>query len=317
MSLPDVLRDAYGLTDLALEPLAGGQRGQVWRSGPRVVKAYDLRRVDHYRVAGALRLQAALAEQGLPVAPVIKTSSGHLWAELGEGYVAVMGFVEGVRKVRGTLTVAEAAALGALVARLHTALAALAPGVTAQSPDPARSRRRWEEVLSGARSGGDAFDREAAALAAYALEALDRLPAPDWSRQGAQLCHMDLHLDNILWAGAEPVAILDFDNAQGGWPLAEALTVWNLSLCPDPARPEWGEAAEAFFAAYGAGGPVRDPAAWAEAPLVYWHMLMASTWPAGHRYRDPATFRPEWAEALAMRAGGVRWAEANGDRFAR
>lgn len=314
-----LLREAYGLDAGALEPLTGGQTAQVWRCGPWVVKGYDLHRVDHHRVAGNLRLQQALADAGLPVPALCRTMAGGLWAEGDESIIALMAFVDGERKQRGTLTVAEAAALGALVARMHTALARLRPNGPVAPPRAEQMRRRWAEVAAAASAPGEAaddFDRQAADLAAYALDGLERLPAPDWSRQGGQLCHMDLHLDNILWRDSQPVAVLDFDNAAPGWPLAEVLTVWNLSLCADPGNPHWGPEADAFMQAYRHSGPVQDLVAWAEAPAAYWQMLMASTWPAGLRYRQPDAFRPQWGEALVMRAGAARWAEANRDRFA-
>lgn len=316
-----VLAEHYGLHCPDLIPLAGGKTNRLWRCGHWVVKRSEPGRVDRQQAERALRLQAGLAAAGLPVPEPRSAASGNLWVDLPEGLLAVMEHRLGERRRRGELTAVEAANMGRTIARLHRALVALAP---AEAPrpapaDPTEVVARWRALKAQAealRHPGP-FDAAVIQFADYVAEVLSGQAAPAWGALPWHTCHMDLHLDNLLFDTSGSVsAILDFDNAAPWWPGHELMMAWNLSVPADPGRPPLNEAGKAFFAAYAleAGWSGEDLA---QLPSLYWHGLMANTWPAPQRYRSPdQPVHPDWVEILTLRYRMAMWLGENREAMA-
>ncbi len=314
--MDDFLRENYGLASCRLEPLSGGRMNRLWRCGPWVVKLYDHGQVPRAHAERALRTQWLAAEHGLPVPAPLATRGGELWAEHSEGLVAVMPFVTGTRRERGRLNRAEAAALGEFIGRLHAVLREIrwdrmeAP----HPPDPARTVADWAELkrLALAQPTQAEFDALVVEFADHVAATLARPVEPPWESVPWQLCHRDLHLDNVLFNESGRVAgLLDFDNLGPWWPGVELMMAWNLVFNADPGAPSLTPEAAEFFRAYRRKGTLPD-AVWRGLPDAYRHVLLSLTWPVGQRFRAPESFRPEWVEMLSFRLGAARWLERTG-----
>lgn len=316
-----LLSEAYGIAGFPLEPMGGGRVNRLWRCGPWVVKLYSHQQVPVARAVQALRLQSELASRGIPAPQPARTRTGSLWAESPAGLVAVMPFMRGERRSRGRLTQAEAANLGRIIGRLHRALRSVQTGGLAAPtpPDPAALAARWAELKAraAARTAPDEFDEAVIRMADYVAGAVGEMDPVAWNLQPWQVCHRDLHLDNILFGGTGRIAaLLDFDNASPWWSGADLMMAWNLSLCADPALRQLTPEGAAFFSAY---RQIQRPAAraWADLPCLYWYALVSVTWPAPLRYRNGASAAPEWTEMLRLRLEAARWLQQNAEAMSR
>jgi Ser/Thr protein kinase RdoA (MazF antagonist) len=231
--------------------------------------------------------------------------------------VVVMSMMPGQRRSRGSLSRDEAANLGSMLGGLHQALRDLTPPDAARPtdavPDAVAIRERWASLRQKALATGPAtdFDRAVADVAAYAVDALARVPAADWSDQPYQLCHGDMHLDNVLFDDSGRVSgVLDFDNVAMGWVGFEVMMAWNLGLNADAGAPSLSPEAAAFFRQYRmtSGLSTRQIAGF---PLLYWHRLVSNTWPASLKYKSECAPEPAWAEILSLRFRTARWLEEN------
>ncbi|MGE5673407.1 MAG: phosphotransferase, partial [Mycobacterium leprae] len=308
------LKTEFGLDTPGLEPLTGGRVNRLWRCGDWVVKVYDHRHVPRERAERAVQLQTVAATEGLPAPQPLATRSGSLWAESAEGMVVVMPFIRGHRRARGTLNATEATSLGGLLGRLHHALRHL-PGEAAPTPpSPAAILTRWECLKAQARSveRPTAFDQVVCDTAEYVAASIMRMTPVDWTAQPWQMCHGDLHIDNILFddRGAV-VGLLDFDNAAPSWPGVEVMMAWNLCLGADPGEPDLSPEAALFFNAYRQAN--RSAGDLRAALRAYWFTLVSNTWPSAIRYRE-GTVKAEWTEILSLRYRAARWIEANLER---
>jgi Ser/Thr protein kinase RdoA (MazF antagonist) len=185
-------------------------------------------------------------------------------------------------------------------------------------PDAVTIRERWASLRQKALATGPAtdFDRAVADVAAYAVDALARVPAADWSDQPYQLCHGDMHLDNVLFDDSGRVSgVLDFDNVAMGWVGFEVMMAWNLGLNADAGAPSLSPEAAAFFRQYRmtSGLSTRQIAGF---PLLYWHRLVSNTWPASLKYKSECAPEPAWVEILSLRFRTARWLEENHARMA-
>lgn len=315
----DLLRTAFGLNLPEPEPLSGGRVNRLWRCGDWVVKVYDHRQVPVERAARAIQLQQRAAALGFPVPEPLTARSGSLWAESGEGMVVVMPFVRGRRRARGTLNATEASNLGLLLGSLHEMLRNLPLEQPARPsrPSPDSIRNRWERLKGQAQALRPPTDFEQVVVetADYVSAALGRMSAVDWDAQPWQMCHGDLHLDNLLFDDSgRVVGLLDFDNAAPSWAGVELMMAWNLCFGADPGKPSLSAEAGAFFAAYQrAYGLSSDLATSLQA---YWYTLISNTWPAAIRYRE-GSVKPEWVELISMRYEAARWIEANQETITR
>jgi Ser/Thr protein kinase RdoA (MazF antagonist) len=205
----------------------------------------------------------ALAAAGLATPRLVPTREGRLWIDLGgdEGVWRVQTFVAGAafNKVQSP---AQAHAAAVLVARFHRATDNLAHTFRGQREgvhDTPRHLMRMHEALSV-----HAHHRLLARVGPLAEAILDRAhalaPLPGLA---PRLCHGDLKLNNILFAGETPpaseqaVCLIDLDTLGPmslAYELGDAWRSWcNLSGEDDTAARIDMEVFRASFAGYASG----------------------------------------------------------------
>lgn len=180
------------------------------------------------------RATQRLQSLGVPVAPPVVDGDGDTVTEIGGRCYALHPWVDGLHRAGAQLTLAQSLRLGALLGAVHTGLEqVMETGAVAgaggrschASPDPADTFALIDELLAAARGRRprSAFDE----LAEHRLlerrtlleqHADRRPPAPDGPATG--WVHGDFHPLNVLYRGADPVAILDWDRL-GVQPRAE------------------------------------------------------------------------------------------------
>ncbi|MFI9039433.1 phosphotransferase [Streptomyces sp. NPDC053726] len=187
------------------------------------------------RLVRNLGVLDSLASGGVPASAAVPTASGSLVAEVGGGVWCLFPWVAGSH-IRGVdLSLSQAASLGAHLGRLHEGLdracdKGLLPAVpetlTADVTTPERAAEKAER-LSGAvgnKGVGTAFD--SAALAALKQRRVlisrhaGRRPQGEVPAGRHGWTHGDVQYRNLLWAGGELAAILDWDRV-GVRPYAE------------------------------------------------------------------------------------------------
>lgn len=168
----------------------------------------------------------ALAEAGIPVVTAVEAPSGGVVVEVGGSGYCLFPWAPGAH-VRGVdLPRAHVGRLGAELAKLHLALQYAAgtgdlPGlpdnVTAEVVTPEQAAERTDRLTSAARDrgAGESFDRIALdALAkrrALLTEYAPLLPKGDVPAGPHGWTHGDFQYRNLLWAGGELTAVLDWD----------------------------------------------------------------------------------------------------------
>lgn len=191
--------------------------------------------------------QAAIARQhavtlrlsalGLPVAPPVAGTDGSTVAVLGGRCYALHPWIEGRHRDGGELTAAQSRRLGALLGKVHISLEEVMTGPEeagtahpqdAVAADPEDTYALIEALLALVRRGNrghprDAFDELAEHRLVERRALLERhahrrptaaaTPAHGW-------VHGDFHPLNLLYRGAEPAAIIDWDRL-GVQPRAE------------------------------------------------------------------------------------------------
>ena len=205
----------------------------------------------------------ALSAAGLATPHLIPTKDGRLWLDLGEqgGVWRLQTFMAGASfdKVQGP---DQAHAAGGLVARFHRAVDGVGHqfrGLRAGVHDTAKHLARLREGLA-LHSGHRLMSQVGPLAEAILNRARDLTPLPDLP---PRLCHGDLKLNNILFAGPTPpdsnqaVCLIDLDTV-GPLPLAyelgDAWRSWcNLSGEDDTVARIDLEVFRASFTGYAAG----------------------------------------------------------------
>ncbi|MFF0555700.1 phosphotransferase [Streptomyces sp. NPDC004266] len=155
---------------------------------------------------------------GLPVAPPLPDSRGRTVALLGGHCYALHPWVDGRHRDGAQLSTGCSRRLGTLLGRVHTCLEQVMesppPGGEHESARPEDTFRAIEELLRLARAHRprDSFD----ALAEHRLRERRRLLAQHAHHRpppasAAGWVHGDFHPLNLLYRGAEPAAIVDWD----------------------------------------------------------------------------------------------------------
>ncbi|WP_374986812.1 phosphotransferase [Streptomyces fradiae] len=177
----------------------------------------------HAVVARQHRATERLHALGVPVAPALPDAEGRTVAQLGGDCYALHPWVEGRHRDGAQLTAAGSRRLGALLGYVHTCLervlgvARVHPAARAYgSADPDDTFRLIDDLLALARARRRraAFDE----LAEHRLLERRRLLAAHAHRRPAAAApsaggwvHGDFHPLNLLYRGAEPAAIVDWD----------------------------------------------------------------------------------------------------------
>jgi Ser/Thr protein kinase RdoA (MazF antagonist) len=183
---------------------------------------------DHEAIARQHRATQRLQALGVPVAPPVEDANGDTVAVIGGRCYALHPWIDGRHRDGAQLTTLQSRRLGSLLGLVHTCLEqVMAVDATAcreyESADPEETFTLIDELLGLARSARprDAFDglAEHRLLERRALleRHADRRPPP--ASAGCWV-HGDFHPLNLLYRGAEPAAIVDWDRL-GVHPRAE------------------------------------------------------------------------------------------------
>jgi homoserine kinase type II len=164
------------------------------------------------RLAQVARLAIWLDGRGLPVSAPVRARDGRLQAEVDGVSIGVQRVIEG--DLLDTADPAQVWAAGAVLARLHDALAAYPDAdripATAVASKPLTQRvSGWLEARAG----------HLPAAARDVLHGLVAAAPPD--RLARQLVHFDFRCANILCAGNKVTAVIDFEEAQHDHRLVE------------------------------------------------------------------------------------------------
>lgn len=215
-----------------------------------------------------LRLQAHLADAGLPCPRPFTDSPGNYWRMLRGKPAALLSCLPG--RAIEVPTAAHCRAIGAALARLHLAAAGLADAPA----NPCGAA--WRQAVGSSLLAVLAPD-EAALLA----DELAFQSAQDWQTLPQGVIHADLFRDNVLWDDCgQPSGLLDFYFAGTDAWLFDLAVVAN-DWCPD------GEMLAALCGGYGEIRPLTDgeraawPAVRRAAALRFWLLRLE----ARHRPR--------------------------------
>ncbi|MEV7090230.1 phosphotransferase [Streptomyces sp. NPDC093085] len=164
-----------------------------------------------------------LQRLGVPVAPPVESASGETVAVIGGSCYALHPWIEGSHRHGTQLSARASRRLGALLGKVHTCLGwVLEPGpgalaqVTHVSPDPAETFALIDDLLALARDRArpDPFDLLAEHRLVERRALLERhahrRPRPG-TEPATGWVHGDFHPLNLLYRGAEPAAIIDWD----------------------------------------------------------------------------------------------------------
>ncbi|MGK5627756.1 phosphotransferase [Streptomyces sp. URMC 123] len=277
---------------LSCEPVAQGLLNRGYRLATTRGRYFLKHHLDGDRAAIVRqhRATARLEELGLPVAPPVPDAHGRTVAVIGGRCFALHPWVDGRHRDGTELTAAQCGRLGALLGHVHTCLERVMrergpqpPGVRtagtvrtvrAGEPDPGRGAGEpyasadpvgtfelIDELLALARGRRprDAFDELAEHRLLERRVLLQRHahcrpeagaePAPGW-------VHGDFHPLNLLYRGAEPAAIVDWDRL-GVQPRAEeavrAAAIFFVRPCGTLELSKVRAYARAYRGATGAG----------------------------------------------------------------
>ncbi|GAA1966650.1 phosphotransferase [Kitasatospora viridis] len=210
---------------LDVEPVAEGLLNRCWRittgTGRYFLKCYvDQSTAAPAAIAAQHRATVRLAARGLPVPPPLADRAGRTVNQLLGRRFALYAWVPGRHRAGAELTGEECAELGALLARLHGALAEecapVVQPVALPSADP-RATAALIAELRGLAAGHRrycAFDRLAERRLAERLDLLvthrHRRPAPTAIGRSGWV-HGDFHGLNLLHLGGRVSAVLDWD----------------------------------------------------------------------------------------------------------
>ncbi|MEW1723666.1 phosphotransferase [Streptomyces sp. NPDC093109] len=227
LPLRTLLRRYRNAGDLvSCEPVAQGLLNRGYRL--RTTRgAYFLKHHldgDHVSIARQHRATQRLQTLGVPVAPPVESAGGDTVAVIGGRCYALHPWIEGHHRDGAELTADASRRLGGLLGLVHTRLdEVMEPNPETRlsrlpylSADPPDTLGLIDEllVLARGRTHADVFDR----LAEHRLverrglleQHAHRRPPPG-AEPATGWVHGDFHPLNLLYRGAEPAAIVDWD----------------------------------------------------------------------------------------------------------
>ncbi|MDI5938677.1 phosphotransferase [Micromonospora sp. PTRAS2] len=264
----DVLNEHWGVrVDSCERIVMSGGNALAWvdtPSGRRLAKRSVL--PDRFpRLAEVARLTSWLDGQGLPVSAPVPTRDGRLQVEADGVSLGLQRVIEG--DLLDTTDPGQVRAAGAVLARLHDVLAAYPHAerfatLAVASPPLTQQITEW-------------LDSRAAPLPAVARDVLRGLVAgapPD--RLPRQLVHVDFRSANVLCAGGEITAVLDFEEARHDHRLVDLA---RATVLLGTRYHDWGpvppEAQAQFLAGYQAVRPLTSAEAGWWDILLLWQAL--------------------------------------------
>lgn len=281
----------------------------------------DAPTADRATIARQHRATQRLHALGLPVAPPLADSGGRTVAVIGGRCYALHPWVDGRHRDGAQLSPRGSRRLGALLGRVHTCLDRVmdaAPGDRHESARPEDTFQVIDELIRLARAHRprDSFD----ALAEHRLRERRRLLAqhahhrpPPAAASG--WVHGDFHPLNVLYRGAEPAAIVDWDRL-GARPRAEeavrAAAIFFVRPGGQLALGKVRAYARAYRRATGADGAELAAAA----HRVWWERLN-DFWTLRWRYQlHDRRADPQFPAVSALAVWWTREYEAVRDAFA-
>ncbi|MFD5029612.1 phosphotransferase [Streptomyces sp. NPDC058220] len=175
---------------------------------------------DHLAISRQHRATQRLQALGLPVAPPVENTAGDTVAVIGGRCYALHPWVEGRHRDGAQLTTLESRRLGGLLGLVHVCLdRVMAPdpaGLAYDSPDPADTFALIDELLALARAHTpratfDALAEHRLVERRVLLERHAHRRPPRGAEPATGWVHGDFHPLNLLYRGAEPAAIVDWD----------------------------------------------------------------------------------------------------------
>ncbi|WP_079171200.1 phosphotransferase [Streptomyces sp. CC53] len=313
---------------VSCEPLTQGLLNRGYRltttRGTFFLKQHvDAPTSDRATITRQHRATERLHALGVPVAPPLPAVDGRTVAVVGGHCYALHPWVEGRHRDGAQLTRGGSRRLGALLGLVHTCLERVMGGAPAEphgSADPEDTHRAIEELLAlvRARHQRDPFDElaEQRLLERRRLlaEHAHRRPGPAAPGSGGWV-HGDFHPLNLLYRGAEPAAIVDWDRL-GVQPRAEEAVRAALIFYVQPTGrldlPKVRAYARAYRRSAGAGA-----AELAAAVHRVWWERLNDFWILRWRYelRDSRA-DPQFPAASALTVWWTREYEAVRDAFA-
>ncbi|MGW1835618.1 phosphotransferase [Streptomyces sp. NPDC002067] len=273
------------------------------------------------------RATLRLAALGLPLAPPLARADGRTVTVLDGRCYALHPWVDGEHLGGTALTLAQSRRLGALLGLVHTALEQVMPAQRRPGPaphaqpsaQPAQTFDVIDELLALARvtRPRTSFDE----LAEHRLRERRALLERHAHRRPADPCaaavgwvHGDFHPLNVLYRGATPAAIIDWDRL-GVQPRAEeavrAAAIFFVRPCGTLDLAKVAAYAGAYRGARGA-----DPGELAAAVHRVWWERLNDFWMLTWRYRlgDRRT-DPQFPAASALAVWWTREYQAVRDAF--
>ncbi len=194
----------------------------VWAGGRRwFLRVAEEKTEADVRFEG--EVHAFLEAARFPAPRLVPAADGRRFAISGGRIVMLFAYAPGEELAPDAVTPGRCRAVGDRLARLHD----LSEGFTADRPNPFGAARvaGWIAEIGRAAPGDDAEVERALPL----LEEESRRAA---ALSGAPrgLVHGDLFVDNVLWIGDRPSALLDWEMAcvdAFAWDLGVALCAWT------------------------------------------------------------------------------------------
>jgi homoserine kinase type II len=239
----DTIERHFGLRVLSADPMERGWLNRKWKlatdDGERFAKQYHPERYrlhEPEKLRTALLRQMELKEAGLPCPKLFGVAGEPILITPSGVRFVVTDFCPGVVVEPGGANGNQMRSLGRVAGMMHGLLNGEVPG----SNSPARPhwepespermiemwRRNWEASEQGKR-GPDGF---AAALDRQ-KNLIERLDVGQFAGCAVGWAHWDLWADNVLFAGDEVSAVLDFDRMRVLYPeLDVARAVMSFAL---------------------------------------------------------------------------------------
>ncbi|MEU0659930.1 phosphotransferase [Streptomyces lavendulocolor] len=281
----------------------------------------DAPTADRATIVRQHRATQRLHALGVPVAPPLPDAEGETVAEIDGRCYALHPWVDGRHRAGAQLSEAGSRRLGALLGLVHTCLEQVMEphgGHRHHSADPEDTFRLIDRllVLARARRPRDAFDE----LAEHRLLERRRLLADHAHRRpppasAGGWVHGDFHPLNLLYRGAEPAAIIDWDRL-GVQPRAEEAVRAAAIFFVQPAGGLELEKVRAYARAYRRAAGA-DPAELAAAVHRVWWERLNDFWILRWRYQlHDGRADPQFPAASALAVWWTREYEAVRDAFA-
>jgi homoserine kinase type II len=177
-----------------------------------------------------------LSDRGLNTPRPLRSAAGQPWLSWRGVQVSLFPWVEGRTLTRAELGETQAHQAGVALARLHLTGAPY-PDHRPGRYEPDEIARRLDEIE--ARAAEDPGLAAAVAELRPELRRLARERAAVESEVPHGLIHGDLFIDNVLYRGANLVALLDFEQAAWGRPVYDlAVSVLAFGFGLEDFRPE-------------------------------------------------------------------------------